>query len=416
MQLTHTAEILIWAISLASIVCMLVRPLKIAEAYWACGGALILVITRLIPSSAARHAVREGWNVYLFLAGMMVLAELAREEGVFEYLARVAATHARNSAARLFLLVYVVGTAVTALLSNDATAVVLTPAVLAVVRSAKVDPKPHLLACALVANAASFVFPISNPANLVVYASNMPPLIAWLRIFALPSVASIIVTYVCLRWISRGALRGGLGEPAEPAKLTAEGKLAFAGLIVAAVGLIAASALGWPLGPPACVVAVVALLLVAFRDRGVAVRVAGGVSWSVLPLVAGLFVIVEALQSAGLMRAGIAGLDALARVPSMAQKFAAAFFVAIASNGMNNLPVALATGAAVRHAGESSSVAHALLLGVDLGPNLSATGSLATILWLIALRRENVEITAKEFFKVGLIAMPVALAASLLLL
>jgi arsenical pump membrane protein len=416
MQMSHTAELLIWAISLASIVCMLVRPLGIAEAYWACGGALILAVTRLIPLGAARQGVRTGWNVYLFLAGMMILAELAREEGVFDYLAGVAASYARNSSSRLFVLVYIVGIVVTALLSNDATAVVLTPAVLAVVRRAKVDPKPYLLACAMIANAASFVFPISNPANLVVYASKMPPLAAWLRIFALPSLASIVVTYICLRLISRGGLRGGVIAPAEPAHLTLAGKLALAGLVVAAAGLIAASALGLPLGPPACVVAVIAMMLVTFRDHGVAVRVAIGVSWSVLPLVAGLFVIVEALQSAGLLRAGMAALDALARLPVTAAKFAAAFVVAIVSNGMNNLPVALATGSAVRHAGESTALAHTLLLGVDLGPNLSVTGSLATILWLIALRRENVEITAWEFFKVGLIAMPLALAASLLVL
>jgi arsenical pump membrane protein len=83
---------------------------------------------------------------------------LAREEGVFNWVANIAAQHANNSAARLFVLIYLAGTVVTALLSNDAT-VVLTPAVLAVVRRMKVDPKPYLLARALIANAASFVFP-----------------------------------------------------------------------------------------------------------------------------------------------------------------------------------------------------------------------------------------------------------------
>ena len=83
---------------------------------------------------------------------------------------------------------------------------------------------------------------------------------------------------------------------------------------------------------------------------------------------------------------------------------------------MNNLPVGLMSGAAIRHAQESSVVAHAILIGVDLGPNLAVTGSLATILWLIALRRESVEITAWEFFKIGIIVMPAALIASLLVL
>jgi arsenical pump membrane protein len=93
-----------------------------------------------------------------------------------------------------------------------------------------------------------------------------------------------------------------------------------------------------------------------------------------------------------------------------------AFAVALASNCMNNLPVGLISRAAIREGHESGILAHAILLGVDLGPNLSVTGSLATILWLIALRRENVEITAGEFFRIGLVAMPLALLASLLLL
>ncbi len=197
------ASMLLWAISLAAIACILLRPRGIAEAYWACGGALLLVATGLIPARHALHAVSEGADVYLFLTGMMVLAEIAREEGVFDWAAGVAAAHARGSARRLFLLVYLVGVAVTALLSNDATAVVLTPAVLAVARRAGVRPEPYLLACALVANAASFVFPISNPANLVVFGAQMPALVPWLRIFLLPSAAAVLVTYLCLRWHAR---------------------------------------------------------------------------------------------------------------------------------------------------------------------------------------------------------------------
>src|ERR1700722_5820539 len=146
MPLANISTVLIWTISLASILCMLLRPGRITEAYWVCGGGILLVLTRLISLPQAAHAVYEGLDVYLFLTGMMILAELAREEGVFEWVADVAAQHARNSSGRLFVLIYLVGTVVTALLSNDATAVVLTPAVLAVVRRAKVNPKPYLLA------------------------------------------------------------------------------------------------------------------------------------------------------------------------------------------------------------------------------------------------------------------------------
>jgi arsenical pump membrane protein len=416
MQIPHLSTVLIWTISLASILCMLLRPRRIAEAYWACGGGILLILTRLIPSLQAAHAVYEGLDVYLFLTGMMILAELAREEGIFDWVADVAAQHARNSPGRLFVLIYLVGTLVTALLSNDATAVVLTPAVLAVARRVKVDPKPYLLACAFIANAASFIFPISNPANLVIFDQHMPPLGMWLRIFLLPSSVSILLTFLCLRWVSRKELRGEMWGEVKRVSLSTEGKRALVGLALAAVALVSSSALGLSLGAPTCCAAVFAMAVVAWRDRSIPLKVAKGVSWSVLPLVAGLFVIVEALHTAGLLRLGLAGLRELVATSTWVAKGTAALVVALLSNGMNNLPVGLMSGAAIRHAQETRIVAHAILIGVDLGPNLSVTGSLATILWLIVLRREKVEITAWEFFKIGMIAMPVALIGSLLVL
>ena len=82
MQIAQVSSLLIWTISLVSILCMLLRPRRIAEAYWACGGAILLILMRLIPLPQAMHAVYEGWDVYFFLTGMMILAEVAREEGV----------------------------------------------------------------------------------------------------------------------------------------------------------------------------------------------------------------------------------------------------------------------------------------------------------------------------------------------
>jgi arsenical pump membrane protein len=410
------STILIWIISVVSIVCMLIRPRRIAEAYWACGGAAILVLSGLLPLHQAGHAVYEGLDVYLFLMGMMILAELAREEGVFDWIADAAARHAHRSPKRLFLLIYLAGTMVTALLSNDATAVVLTPAVLAVVRKAKVEPKPYLLACALIANAASFVLPISNPANLVIFAKTMPPLGRWLNAFLVPSIASITITFIVLRWMSSRDLTGRIEDLQQPVTLSTEGRLALSGLLIACVALVASSAMSIQLGAPTCGAALVAMLMVTWRNHSVPLKVAKGISWTVLPLVAGLFVIMQALETAGMLQLGVKGLEALAHTSRIVANLAAAFSVGLLSNGMNNLPVGLIGGAAVQASHVTGGIAHAVLIGVDLGPNLSVTGSLATILWLIALRREHVEISAWEFLKVGMVAMPLALLASVLLL
>src|SRR5947207_9821334 len=167
----------------------------------------MLVALGLLPWTEAVGGILKWVDVYLFLVGMMLLAELARREGLLEWLAAHAVASARGSPLRLFTLVYAVGTVVTVFLSNDATAVVLTPAVYAAAKAAKAEPLPYLFICAFIANAASFVLPISNPANLVVFGSHMPPLLSWLAQFGVPSVISIGATYVALRLTQRRFLR-----------------------------------------------------------------------------------------------------------------------------------------------------------------------------------------------------------------
>src|SRR5215469_10448427 len=127
---------------------MLLRPRGIAEVYWIGAGAALLVVLRLVPPGMAGRAIAAGTDVYLFLTGMMLLSELARDFGVFGWMASVAEQHANGSAVRLFTLIYLVGTLVTVFMSNDATAVVLSPAVLAAIRRAKAEPLPYLFACA----------------------------------------------------------------------------------------------------------------------------------------------------------------------------------------------------------------------------------------------------------------------------
>ena len=183
------AHILLPATVGLSILLTLARPKSIAEVYWISGGAFLLLGLRLIPLRLAGKAIGEGLDVYLFLIGMMLLSELAREHGVFDWLSSAAIQGAHGSCTRLFTLVYGIGTLVTIFMSNDATAVVLTPAIMSAVGKAKVKPLPYLFICALIANAASFVLPISNPANLVVFHGGaMPPLGQWLLSFGVPSI------------------------------------------------------------------------------------------------------------------------------------------------------------------------------------------------------------------------------------
>jgi arsenical pump membrane protein len=394
---------------------VLARPWKIPEAFWAAGGALALIALRIVSLPQAWEAVASGLDVYFFLIGMMVLSELARSEGVFDWLATHAVRAAGRSPRRLLLLIYCVGVAVTALLSNDATAVVLTPAVLAAVRAARVNPEPHLLACTMVANAASFVLPISNPANLVVYNGAIPALGSWLRIFSLPSVVAIVATYALLRAMSGARLHGVVGEEAQ-APLGASGIMTLVSIGVFAVVLLTASALGADLGVPALITGLALLLAVGLRDRTAFTQVRRHVEWSVVPLVAGLFVIVEALNRAGAAGLAAQSVERLSKLPEAAGALATSLGVTAIANLMNNLPAGLIAGQSVRAAHLTGTLRDAVLIAIDLGPNLSVSGSLATILWLIALRREGIEFGFWRFLRYGLVIAPPAVALATLAL
>jgi arsenical pump membrane protein len=388
------------------------RPFRWPEAIWAVAGAVLLLLLGLMPIPAAARAVAKGMDVYLFLIGMMLLSEVARAEGLFDWVAATAAIHSKGSNARLFALVYVTGIVTTTFLSNDATAVVLTPAVYAAAKKSDSDPLPLLFACALIANAASFMLPISNPANLVLYGGHMPPLGQWFWSFALPSLASILVTFLVLRWIERKRLEGTCRSDVERIPLTGGGKATFVGIFATAIVLLVVSALDIELGLPTAIAGIVTTLAVCAIVRSSPLPVLKGISWSLLPLVAGLFVLVEALNLTGVVGWVAQGIRAASVDPARASAVSGTV-LAFGSNLMNNLPAGLVASTAVTQAQPPRLVVHGLLIGVDLGPNLSITGSLATILWLQVIRREGEDISFGRFLKVGAVTMPMALVAAL---
>lgn len=400
----------IWLIAAATTMAILFRPWRLPEYVWATAGAVALVALGLLPVAQAGSAILEGTDVYLFLIGMMLVAEVARQAGLFDWVAVAAADHAAGSARRLFDLVFLVGTVVTVLLSNDATAVVLTPAVYAVARVVGAPPLPYLYVCAFIANAASFVLPISNPANLVVFGDRMPALGPWLAHFALPSALAIGSTYVTLRLVFRDDLRQPL-KPSPPLPpMTLRLRMAALGVAVTAGTLLITSALGHRLGLPTLIAGCVSAALVLGVTRSSPLRLIKGVAWGVLPLVAGLFVLVEGMAASGVLQ-DLA--DMMRGLSADAALWAGGVGAALSGNVINNLPAGLMAGTLARMADLSSATTAALLIGIDLGPNLSVSGSLATLLWLLAVRREGMHISALSFLRLGIVVMPPALILAL---
>jgi arsenical pump membrane protein len=396
----------IWLISIVTILLIIIRPAKLNEAIWAVLAAVILVATGLMSPGESLFAIAKGIDVYLFLIGMMLLAETARETGLFDWLAIQAMNFAKGSAVRLFLLIYTVGTVVTIFMSNDATAVVLTPAVACAIKSTKIrHPLPYLLICAFIANAASFVLPISNPANLVIYGKSMPGLYEWLRMFLLPSIVSIIFTCIVLFFTQKGALQESIEQINKVPDLSRGGKMALFGIGGTCVILLTSSFTG-----------IITSVIVMLSSGITPVKIVKGVSWAVIPLVAGLFVIVGALEKTGSVHAISAVLERNSSSHPITTGWASGVLTGIVSNIVNNLPVGLLAGSTIQAAHLPIVVQNAILIGVDLGPNLSVTGSLATILWLGALRREGYDISFLKFLKYGFWVMMIPLVLTLAVL
>jgi len=413
MTLPVLAHFLVSLIIGISILLMLVRPGNVPEVYWIAGGVLLLLIFRLVPLPVAGRAAAKAFDVCLFLIGMMLLSELAREHGVFDWLSSVAVRSARGSCSRLFALVYAVGTIVTIFMSNDATAVVLTPAILTAVRKAKVEPLPYLFVCAFIANAASFLLPISNPANLVVFHNQLPPLGRWIVSYGVPSLLSIATTFIVMRWLFRKDLCAAIEGEVEAKPLKGEGLLVLGGLAAMVAVLLIASSLGKDLGLPTCLAALAITAVVSIKTRCNPLVLAREISWATLALVAGLFVMVDAMESIGAMQLTTKWLIWAQTLGSTMGTVITGFAVGVANNLVNNLPLGLIAGSTLQATHAKRLIADAVLIGVDLGPNLSITGSLATILWLIALRKERLDVSFWDFLKIGVVAMPIALLASL---
>jgi arsenical pump membrane protein len=216
-----------------------------------------------------------------------------------------------------------------------------------------------------------------------------------------------------MRWLFRKQLGSTIECKVERSPLSGNGKMVLAGLAGMIAVLLTASSLGKNLGLPTCLAALAATTAVSIKARRSPLGVVREISWKTLGLVAGLFVMVEAVESVGALKLTQAWLAWAQKLAPAAGALVVSFAVGIANNLVNNLPLGLIAGGTLRAIHAKGLIASAVLIGVDLGPNLSITGSLATILWLLALRREKLDVSFWKFLKVGALAMPIALLLSI---
>ncbi|MCU1606301.1 MAG: arsB, partial [Modestobacter sp.] len=387
------------AVSLAAAV---IGSPRVPAAAVAVPGAVLLTVVGAVSWSAARDTVTALAPTVAFLVVLLLLAYLADREGLFDWAAAVTARRSGRSPRRLFARVVLVAAAVTAVLSLDATAVLLTPVVVATAARMGVPDRPQAYATGHLANSASLLMPVSNLTNLLAFAATGVSFVHFTALMAGPWLVVIAVEYLVLRTVFRRDLDVPVAAPvtgSPPAPVLA---LSVIGLTV--VGFGVASALGIaPVVPAALAVLVLGVpRLVTGRSRPGQLLRAADLPFGLFVL--GLAIVVRALQDAGLADLLTAvlpdgqGLLALLGVAAVA---------AVLANLVNNLPATLALVPAAAAGGAPTVLA--VLIGVNVGPNLTYVGSLATLLWRKALGRNAPG--AVRFSVVGLATVPLTLVA-----
>ncbi len=385
------------------------RPRGLPEAVAAVPAALLTVVFGLVSWGEARHELATLGPTVGFLAAILVLAQLADEEGVFSYAGRLAAKAGRSSATRLLTVVFGVAAIITAVLSLDATVVLLTPVLFATAANLGVPPKPHVYACTHLANSASLLLPISNLTNLLAFAACGLGFATFAGLMLLPWLAVIAVEYLVFRrFFARDLARPVTEEPREP------GRPPWYPLIVLALTLVGFGALE-PLGvAPAWVALAGAVLLAIPRLRRRRAREARRlVTAANIPFC--LFVFALGIVVLGVRQTGL-GTLVTRLVPGHATLLGllgTAVLAAILANLLNNLPATLVLVPVVAH---SPGLVLAVLLGVNIGPNLTYVGSLATLLWRQILHERRDPPRTREFLKLGALTVPLGLLAATLAL
>jgi arsenical pump membrane protein len=388
---------------LATLVAAAVRTPRLPAAAVAVPGAAALALGGAIPLPDAAAALRRIAPTVVFLVVVLVLARLADREGLFGWAAAVTARRAGRSASGLLARVVVLAAVVTAVLSLDATVVLLTPVVLATAMRMQVPARPHAYAAGHLSNSASLLLPVSNLTNLLAFGATGLSFLHFACLMLGPQIAAVTVEYVVLRALFQRDLAHEAGKPVTTTPPMPVVALIVVGATVAGFGL--ASLLGVsPVWPAVAAVAVLAVRQLATRRTSARDLVqAADVPFALFVL--GLAVIVEAVLHAGL--AGWLG-DVLPRGTGLRALLAMAAVAALAANLLNNLPATLALLPAAAAAGPGPALA--LLIGVNVGPNLTYVGSLANLLWRRVIGRHAP--SASRFSAVGAATVPLTLLAA----
>jgi arsenical pump membrane protein len=378
------------------------RPFGLGEAVVALPAVALALLLGVAHPDEAGHSLRQIAPTVGFLAAILAFGQLCATDGVFDYLGGLAARASGGLPTRLLGLVVGFAAIITATLTLDATVVLVTPVVLATTTRLAVPSRPHSYACAHIANSGSLLLPVSNLTNLLAFTTSGLSFGRFAVVMTLPWLLACLLDWAALRLAFRADLRQPGDQPPDP---PAPPVFALVVLAATIAGFVVTTALGTA---PAWAALTGCLVL---GGRQLVRRQVGpvGLIMSTSPGFCAFVLCLAVLVAGTLDR----GADRLLRhlIPTdtgLLAMLGLALLAGLLANLVNNLPTTLALLPLV--AGSPLAVL-AVLVGVNLGPNASYPGSLATLLWRRILP-ESERPRALEFHALGLLSTPVLIVAA----
>lgn len=384
-----------------------IRPRGLPEAVAAVPGALALALAGIVTWREVGSQVHSMLPTVIFLAAVLMLSHLCQQEGLFQAAGDLMARGSRGEPKRLLTLVFVTASLITAVLSLDATVVLLTPVVFATASRLGVRPKPSVYATSHLANSASLLLPVSNLTNLLAMGAAGLSFVRFAGVMALPWLVAIGIEYVVFRRYFASDLS---------VRATSDDSQPSVPLPKFAVGVVIATLLGFVLCSPLHIepfwaalagVAALAIKQLVSRPGGrlhELRELAGSANLWFVAFVLALAVVVDAV-----VRHGLSG--ALQKIiphgSGLLALLALAGLAAVLANVVNNLPAVLVLLPLASASGPLAVLA--VLIGVNVGPNLTYVGSLATLLWRRIMADHDHDTELGEFTKLGLFTVPLSL-------
>ncbi len=405
------------AVFIFTLILVIIKPKKIGIGYSALIGAAI----SLALGISTLHDIVSVWDIvwnptFTFVA-IIIISLIFDYAGFFEYYAVKIAKFARGNGVKLFILIILLGSLISAVFANDGTALILTPIVYSILIRTGMDNKhaiPYVIATGFIADSSSLPFMVSNLVNIIGSQYFFITFARYAETMMIPDAVSIVASLGFLYLYYRKALPKKYSNEKLPDEKTVIVdrrifRISFPFIIILILAYFLTSFDSIPISFVALPSALIMLAVAKYGKIINTRKVLYEAPWQIVIFSFGMYIVVYGMGNAGLTQILVYVVSFFMSLGNPASTLLSGLLFGFMAAAMNNLPSVMMGDLTIAHFSGNSYLVYANIIGNDIGPKFTPIGSLATLLWLYTLnRKKGISINSLYYMKVGFAnALPV---------